>query len=91
MAKYRKKPVVIEAIQVTKEMRNNFGPFPEWAVPHLVGSRTEKIHNSETVGVKTLEGVMNVSDGDWLIQGVKGEVYPCKPDIFAATYDPVEG
>lgn len=90
MAKYRKKPVVIEAIQVTKEMRNNFGPFPDWALPHLIAGRTEKIKNSEWIQVKTLEGNMNVSDGDYLIRGVKGEVYPCKPDIFEQTYDLVE-
>jgi hypothetical protein len=39
--------------------------------------------------IKTLEGQMAVSNGDWIIKGVKGELYPCKPDIFAATYDPV--
>lgn len=88
MAKFRKKPVVIEAVQVTKEMRQNHGPFPDWALPHLVASRTEKIHNSETLGVKTLEGMMNVSDGDFLICGVNGEVYPCKPDIFEKSYEP---
>lgn len=88
--KYRKKPVVIEAVQVTKQMRNNFGPFPEWALPHLEAGRTEKIENSEWIKVKTLEGDMNVSDGDYLIKGIQGEVYPCKPDIFEATYEVVE-
>lgn len=86
---YRKKPVVIEAVQMTDEMRKNFGPFPDWALPHLEAVRTEKIHNSEAVFVKTLEGLMHVSVDDFLIRGIKGEVYPCKPDIFAATYDPV--
>lgn len=90
MAKYRKKPVVIEAVQVTKEMRNNLGPFPEWALPHLIAGSTEKIENSEWIQVKTLEGNLNVSDGDYLIRGVKGEVYPCKPDIFEQTYELVE-
>lgn len=90
MAKYRKKPVVIEAVQVTPEMRRNMGPFPDWALPHLIGGRTEKIENSEWIAVKTLEGEMNVSDYDYLIRGVKGEVYPCKPDIFEATYEAVE-
>lgn len=88
--KYRKKPVVIEAIQVMPEMRRNFGPFPEWAIPHLIGGKTEKIHNSEWVSVKTLEGEMAVSDYDFLIQGIKGEVYPCKPDIFFMTYEPAD-
>ena len=89
MAKYRKKPVEIEAVQVTKEMRNNFGPFPEWALPHLIAGSTEGIHNSQWIMVQTLEGDMNVSDGDFLIRGVKGEVYPCKPDIFELTYEEV--
>ena len=40
--------------------------------------------------VSTLEGPLHISEGDWIIRGVKGEYYPCKPDIFAATYDPVE-
>lgn len=90
MAKYRKKPIVIEAIQVTKEMRNDLGPFPDWALPHLKGGRTDKIENSEWIVVETLEGDMRVSDGDYLIQGVNGEVYPCKPDIFEKTYEEVE-
>lgn len=59
MAKFRKKPVVIEAVQLTE--------------------RTE---------IHTLEGTMVGEPGDWLITGVKGEQYPCKPDIFAATYEP---
>lgn len=88
--KYRKKPVVIEAVQMTADMRRNFGPFPDWALPSLKGKCTEKIANSQRVFVETLEGTMEVSDGDWIIRGVKGEVYPCKPDIFEATYEPVD-
>lgn len=90
MPKFRKKPVVIEAVQMTKQMRNDLGPFPDWALPFLVASRTGKIENSEVVVVKTLEGDMTVSDNDWIIRGVKGEVYPCRPDIFEATYDRVD-
>ena len=91
MAKFRKKPVVIDAVQMTPEMRRNGGPFPDWVLPHLDMSRTEKIDNSELIHVKTLEGWMLVSDWDWLICGVKQEVYSCKPDIFEATYDEVQG
>lgn len=61
MAKYRKKPIVVEA------------------------QRTD-----ETVVIHTLEGDMTASPGDYIITGVKGEKYPCKPDIFAKTYEPVE-
>lgn len=44
---------------------------------------------SDTCQIKTLEGVMTADKGDWIIKGVKGEFYPCKPDIFEATYEPV--
>lgn len=58
MAKYRKKPVVIDAYKTDKEM-----------------------------DIETLEGVMHANKGDWIITGVNGEQYPCKPDIFAKTYE----
>lgn len=60
MAKFRKKPVIIEAYQTNEEM-----------------------------DIQTLEGMMHASVGDWIITGVKGEKYPCKPDVFARTYEPV--
>lgn len=61
MARYRKKPVVIEAVRCEKEMT-----------------------------IPTLEGLMVARPGDWIIKGIKGELYPCKPDIFEATYEPAE-
>ena len=84
MEKFRKRPVVIEAIQ--------YGPATcaaicEWlGVPH-------NVYDGEPCGVgefiiPTLEGDMRASPGDWIIRGVQGEFYPCKPDIFAATYEP---
>ena len=60
MAKFRKKPVIIEANQTQKEMN-----------------------------IQTLEGIMHANIGDWIITGVKGEQYPCKPDVFEQTYEPV--
>lgn len=95
MAKFRKKPVVIEAIQFTEAIRDaalfDGAPLPPWVV---LGRRrlhppTRKVYNAE-VFIETLEGRMEVSIGDWIIRGVKGEYYPCKPDIFEATYEPVE-
>lgn len=77
--KYRKKPVVIDAIQFT----GNFGELEDF-----VGGDAN-FKNGEMV-IATLEGAMRVSLGDWIIKGVKGEFYPCKDDIFALTYDPVE-
>lgn len=60
MAKFRKKPVVIEAYRTDKEM-----------------------------DIPTLEGIMHADVGDWIITGIKGEQYPCKPDVFEKTYEPV--
>jgi hypothetical protein len=80
---YRKKPVVIEARQFEPFCPSNFTPLREWVGPDLV---IEPL--SGAIHVHTLEGPMRVSPGDWIIKGVKGEFYPCKPDIFAATYEP---
>ena len=84
MAKYRKKPVVIEAVFYGGEEDYNF-------LRSFVGN-AHPLHQmgDGRVGITTLEGVMAASPGDWIIRGVKGEFYPCKPDIFAATYEAVE-
>ena len=92
MAKYRKKPVVIEAVQCLDENRAEIeamdgvdlyvgGPF---ATPEL----KDKVMFATIV---TLEGNKTASVGDWIITGVANARYPCKPDIFEATYEPVEG
>jgi len=83
--KYRKKPVVIEAIQFT----GTGDSLEECA--HFIGDENlaGDPETCSVLGIKTLEGVMIVSIGDWIIKGVKGEFYPCKPDIFEATYEPV--
>lgn len=79
MAKYRKKPVVIEAVQYDGK---NAMEVLAWAkVPEI----TEAFEGG--LEIKTLEGVMTANVDDWIIRGVKGELYPCKPDIFAATYE----
>lgn len=81
--KFRKKPVVIDAVQW----------FPGIKIDGLVdevGADRDKsggVWEGYAV-IRTLEGVMKVSPGDWVITGVKGEKYPCKPDIFKATYEP---
>lgn len=80
--KFKKKPIVIEAIQYTG---TNDVEIEEWScrqvTPDLKFNR---------MFVKTLEGVMEVSVGAWVIKGVEGEFYPCQPDIFEKTYEPVE-
>jgi len=85
MAKYRKKPVVIEAEQW-------FPGKGVVGVTELVYDSGDGKTSSQNKGmVETLEGPLYVSPGDWIITGVKGERYPCKPDIFEATYEPVHG
>jgi hypothetical protein len=94
MPKFRKKPVVIEAVQLT---------WPNWNAvcdfvtePHF-GGGTYVDENGVPVKdathklglhINTLEGKMLANEHDWIIKGVKGEFYPCKPDIFEATYEP---
>lgn len=73
--KFRKKPVVIEAVQWFK-----MGDHPA----------VKQHPDSDRGYVDTLEGIHLVTVGDWIITGVKGEHYPCKPDIFEMTYEPVE-
>ncbi len=79
--KYRKKPVVIDAVQWTGDMaavREALGvEFPTFGEGH-----------DGSLRIVTLEGDHRCSPGDWIIRGVKGEYYPCKPDIFERTYDP---
>ena len=82
MAKFRKKPVVIEAVQVT----NSTFDAPHPNAEHIAGLQYNPV--LRCVHIKTLEGEMRADMGDWIITGVKGEHYPCKPDIFEATYEP---
>lgn len=86
MAKYRKKPVVIEAVQFDGTL--NHAHDLQQADPRLGvrSSRTQGV----IVYVITPEGVMECRSGDWLMTGIKGERYPCKDDIFKETYEPVE-
>jgi hypothetical protein len=77
--KYRKKPVEIEAIQFT----TNFVEIEKFCQGNFDWSDGKS-------DIKTLEGIMKVSIGDYIIKGVKGEFYPCKPDIFEMTYEKVD-
>lgn len=85
MTKYRKKPVVVEVWQLTKE--NIEVGIPDW-----IDTDQVSIFGGENAfaEIHTLEGTMQASYGDYIIKGVKGEVYPCKPDIFEQTYEKVE-
>lgn len=91
--KYRKKPVVIEAF------RMGIDPRPDWfqdkvttneIVTYAMGEDEGPFHSRKTYcEIKTLEGTMRGGYGDYIIKGVQGEIYPCKPDIFDATYEKV--
>jgi hypothetical protein len=84
-AKFRKKPVVIEAVQYLGtidslcEIENFLG----------YGPQADFTQKPPPMFIETLEGKMRADVGDWIIKGVKGEFYPCKPDIFDATYEAV--
>lgn len=89
MAKFRKKPVVIEAEQVppSKDLDylERWGRLAAW----MQMGKANFVVTGKGVDIKTLEGTMTADPNDWIIKGVKGEFYPCKPDIFEATYEAV--
>lgn len=85
--KYRKKPVIIEAFRLIKGEI-----IPQWFIEEWDAGNISLIGNEDgmSADINTLEGVMHASPCDYIIKGVHGELYPCKPDIFEATYDKVE-
>ena len=84
MPMFRKRPIVIEAVQ--------WNGLDEQAVADFVGTDRDLVTNHEgAMFIQTLEGKMRADTGDWIIRGVKGELYPCKPDIFDATYEGIHG
>ncbi|MBN9458491.1 MAG: hypothetical protein J0I54_17815 [Bosea sp.] len=90
MGRFRKKPVEIEAWQFT--LMKDAATQPDWLkAAFLDGAVFYQGGADPYLTIETLEGTHRASLGDWIIQGVKGELYPCKPEIFAATYDVVEG
>jgi len=98
MGFYRKKPVVIEAMLWVGDNVDEALVFV--GDPSKLPQAPDDPHVSPGLGhtpglgtldIPTLEGTMTASPGDWIIKGVKGEFYPCKPDIFDATYEPVDG
>ena len=83
MSKYRKKPVEIEAVKF-----DGTDESVEWLLPQLKSGEIGRACNK--LYIKTLEGVMEAKVGDYVIKGVNGEFYPCKPDIFEKTYEKIE-
>lgn len=81
MARYRKKPVVIKAFRTD-------GEVPGWFLRALHEERAY-YDADDLLVIKTLNGAVRVDPGEWVVQGVKGEIYPCRPDIFEQTYEEV--
>ncbi len=100
--KYRKKSIVIEAFQMTLERRWDNSEWPEWLHIAWNGGKGEGClwpdpdkpdadgyESAAELVLGTLNGVACLEEGEWILRGVTGELYPCKPDIFEQTYEPV--
>lgn len=88
MSKFRKKPVVVDAIQFDGDNQDEVVVWSQ----ELKRAKTDVSQNGDgTLDVETLEGIMHISPRDWVICGVSGELYPCKPEIFAKTYESADG
>jgi hypothetical protein len=94
---YRKRPVVVEARQFTNRDHLGLAKWCGGSVYGSLGGSWVELTEGDVSGgwpyelrIPTLEGVMVASFGDWIIKGVQGEFYPCKPDIFEATYEKIE-
>lgn len=84
---YKKKPVVIEAVQFT---RNNWDELVAFTNGKATSFNKSLILDDKYIcNINTLEGIMVATEGDYIIKGIRGEFYPCKPDIFYKTYDEV--
>jgi hypothetical protein len=87
MNKFRKKPVVIEAVRLTPD---SFLDAGYWVDEGIAGWNGPAAGGPVYLDIVTLEGTMRANDGDWIIKGVNGEFYPCKDDIFQKSYEPAE-
>ena len=85
--RFRKKPVEIEAMLLTEDSIYDVIRWAHEGMHPMMDSIIIAAHRG--ADIRTLEGTLHATWGDWIIKGVKGEFYPCKPDIFDATYDPV--
>lgn len=85
--KFRKRPIVIEAIRYMGEWPQLGADFKAWGLLKWHFGHYDMEHKMYCVVIDTLEGEMEVEIGDYIIKGIKGEFYPCRSDIFEATYD----
>lgn len=94
---YRKRPIVIEAFQLTEDKiplhKIPKEVMPSWLLSASLMDSSElgsvTLNLSDNLVIHTLEGFMHVTPGDFVIKGIHGELYPCKPDIFKVTYEPL--
>lgn len=87
MVQYRKKPIIIEAIQFNGKNFNEISEFSSGKAKRRITFEGNIPVETDTIDINTLEGIMNVIKGDYIIKGIQGEFYPCKPDIFEKTYE----
>lgn len=85
---YRKKPVVIEAVQLSYFNNEHTQIMPVWILKAVM-NKTIELWSDGRAAIQTLEGTMIAEKDDWIIKGIKGELYACKPEIFEATYEKV--
>lgn len=86
MKKFRKKPVIIEATQI---LDNDFHSIDDISFEDCRNWHTGTDEEGFYIAIPTLEGTMKARNNDWIIKGINGEYYPCKPDIFEKTYEPI--
>ena len=94
MSKYKRKPIIVEVVHFTKRFRKNSSLWPKWFDRATFKDKKELgaiwYENSiKKILCRTLEGEVIISVNDWIIQGAKGEIFPCKPDIFKLIYEKV--
>ena len=89
MPNFRKKPIVIQAVRWTGEVDQAFRDLVGADFADALGILAKQAPEPRQLAIETLEGTMVAQPGDWIIKGVKGELYPCKHDIFEATYEAV--
>ena len=86
----QEKPIVIDAIQFDGTATGSVTVFNIFDIPGSIFIPCPSNHTQGVLVIPTLEGNHTASAGDWIIRGINGEFYPCKPDIFTATYEPVD-
>ena len=87
MGMYRKRPVEVEAREIDTMEHDEACKILKWCGARVVGVMEHATHDDVIATIKTLEGVMDIRNHDFIIEGVNGEFYPCKPDIFYKTYE----